>query len=520
MAESQLASGIEPQSLRINQQRSWTCLVLYLLALLASISTWFLAIRAPLWPDETGAYWMISDGVSKIWPHKSILFPAYDYILWSWTKLFGTSEVALRSLSILATLAAAWLLYLAARKLFDRELALIAVIIFCLDPITIFEAVDVRPYTFAVLAVCLAIYLLLRLRNSRSLLLAAAFGLAAALILYFHLLFGTILPALLIAFFILKASDRKSLRRQLAVALATFTVASLPLIPIVLYLFRTSSARVYEKAPKLITLLATLAPRWMPIVLIAVALLALVIAALRTRTAAPKKPPSTRDFQTILIAALLGLVPVLILYGVSVGTSIHCFAFRHRLEAIPGIALCWTWLVARFRPPMLRRTFVFFLVALTVFSYWSSPAARKHGFSWKQALQVTEQNAAPHNAPVLICSTSVETNYFPIPLRTAKTSRYYAQLSYYKLTVPVVPLPRKLDAQSIQIATPFLQQAAKNRQRFFADGYIPSYSTLQWLTAHAAPNFNVRQLGNFDGYKVLEFTPRANTSPPAAPQKP
>src|ERR1700677_2179284 len=58
--------------------------LIYPLALLASISIWFLAIRAPLWLDETLAYWQISGGFGKIWS-RSALMPSsigYLYTLW------------------------------------------------------------------------------------------------------------------------------------------------------------------------------------------------------------------------------------------------------------------------------------------------------------------------------------------------------------------------------------------------------------------------------------------------------
>ena len=97
---------------------------IYSLALFVSISTWFIAIRAPLWIDETGSYWQISKGFSEILPRQgSLSFPAYSYILWLSTKIIGTSEIGLRVPSILAMLGAVYLLYLAARELFERDIA-------------------------------------------------------------------------------------------------------------------------------------------------------------------------------------------------------------------------------------------------------------------------------------------------------------------------------------------------------------------------------------------------------------
>ena len=95
---------------------------LYAVALAVSISTWFLAIRAPLWLDETVSFFIIRGGFSEIisrqgWPG----VPAYPYILWLWVKAVGTGEVALRISSVLAMLGAVYLLYRSARELFEGD---------------------------------------------------------------------------------------------------------------------------------------------------------------------------------------------------------------------------------------------------------------------------------------------------------------------------------------------------------------------------------------------------------------
>src|SRR5271166_4080422 len=87
-------------------------------ALAVSISVWFIAIRAPLWLDETISFWQINAGFAGISSRQGLSFPAYSYILWLWTRAIGSGEITLRLLSILAMLGAVYLLYLAARALF------------------------------------------------------------------------------------------------------------------------------------------------------------------------------------------------------------------------------------------------------------------------------------------------------------------------------------------------------------------------------------------------------------------
>jgi len=43
---------------------------IYVVALVASICMWFLAIRAPLWLDETSSFWQISAGFWQIFSRR------------------------------------------------------------------------------------------------------------------------------------------------------------------------------------------------------------------------------------------------------------------------------------------------------------------------------------------------------------------------------------------------------------------------------------------------------------------
>src|ERR1035438_9165669 len=290
----------------------YVAFAIYTLALAASISTWFIALRAPLWVDETGGYWQIVAGFSEIWPRHFLTLssPEYACILWLSTKLIGTSEIALRVPSLLAMLGAVYVLYLAARELFERDIALIAVLVFCLNPVVAFEAIDARPYAFAVLVSNAAILILFRLRRNNSNWLAALFGIAAACIVWFQFLYIDILPALLLCFFAIKQCDRKTFWKQFAIALTAFTLTFLPVIPLMLFLFRTSKTHVVEVTPNLQNLLWTLAPGWLLIVFCACGFIAFL-----DHAAGPRHDSSNR-FETwrLLLCASLALIPILILY--------------------------------------------------------------------------------------------------------------------------------------------------------------------------------------------------------------
>jgi hypothetical protein len=90
------------------------------------------------------------------------------------------------------------------------------------------------------------------------------------------------------------------------------------------------------------------------------------------------------------------------------------------------------------------------------------------------------------------------------------------QLSYYKLSVPVVPHPRSLNDQAMRVGSRFMQHAVYHHERFLAMAFVRSYETLDWLARNSIATDYVHELGVFDGVEVLEFVPRGAsiTSPP------
>jgi hypothetical protein len=475
---------------------------IYALAVAVSVSVWFVAIRAPLWLDETHSFFVIKAGFSKIysrmaWP----IVPVYPYILWLGSKALGTSEIALRIPSILAMLGAVCLLYRAAHELFDRDIAVIATVVFCLHPIVIFAAIDVRPYAFAALAINASILVLVHLRHNNSNWLAALFGVLAAGIGHLQFLFTVILPALAICFVAVKNGDRKALWRQGSIALAAFTLVFLPVIPVLQAMFHTRGTHVFDDAPKWADLWWTLAPEWLAYIFVGTVL----VAAATRRLDLQKR----FDGWCTLLCALSAFIPILILYGVSVETSIHVFVPRYRLVAVPGTALCWAWLVNRIDSRALRSLFCVVVVASVAYPYFNSPVARLHGYTWKYALESAEKSASVDSAPVLICSDFPEADVEPIPVGAAvKDSGLFAPLTYYGLSVPVVGLPRALNGDAMGIVSTFLQAPARRQQRFLAMGFVASYETLHFIESIASRTHNERVLGTFDGIVVLEFTPR------------
>jgi hypothetical protein len=205
-------------------------------------------------------------------------------------------------------------------------------------------------------------------------------------------------------------------------------------------------------------------------------------------------------------------VPLLILYGLSVGTSIHVFVPRYRLVAVPGIALCWGLVASWMNSRTLRLLFCAALVVVAACVCFTAPSFHHHMYSWKNALAFVEKNASVDNAPVLICSDIPEADHMRMPVGAAiEKTGILPPLSYYKLTVAVAPLPRTLNEEAVRAGSVFLQQQAE--RRFLAMAFVESYGTLDWLAEAAGASHTVHELGVFDGVKVLEFIPGTPPDP-------
>src|SRR5436190_6074761 len=153
--------------------------------------------------------------------------PLYYMLAWLWSKLFGTGEVGLRSLSALIGTLTVPAAYLAARELASRRAGLIAAAFVAVNPYLIWYSQEARAYALYVLVSAGALYLFARaLRNPtpRSLALWALASVVSVCSYYFAIFL--IVPEGLW----LLHSTRP--RRAAIAAVAATAVAGLALVPL------------------------------------------------------------------------------------------------------------------------------------------------------------------------------------------------------------------------------------------------------------------------------------------------
>lgn len=94
--------------------------------------------------------------------------PLYFWLLKGWTSIFGVSELAFRSLSVVFALCALTGGYMLVRSLFTKNAALIATTIAALSPLLLRFADEARMYTLITAIVLWATWLLVRLQKQPS----------------------------------------------------------------------------------------------------------------------------------------------------------------------------------------------------------------------------------------------------------------------------------------------------------------------------------------------------------------
>jgi hypothetical protein len=117
-----------------------------------------------LWLDETFSAWFSSKSLHRLWNEVPLYEshpPFYCTLLMGWSALFGTTEVGLRSLSVLASVATILLIAVSGRILragpLGDKVSLLAAFFFAINAGNINYAQQARPYALETLTASIAV---------------------------------------------------------------------------------------------------------------------------------------------------------------------------------------------------------------------------------------------------------------------------------------------------------------------------------------------------------------------------
>lgn len=141
-----------------------------------------------IWFDEAFGAYMLNFSFADIFRFTALDVhpPLYYWLLKVWSMVFGTGDVALRSMSVFFAVAALIVGYLLLRKIFGSKTALVSLPFVALSPILIRYAQEARMYTFIVFVGLAATYVLYVLRQRPSKKLWVLYGLLVAIGMWTH----------------------------------------------------------------------------------------------------------------------------------------------------------------------------------------------------------------------------------------------------------------------------------------------------------------------------------------------
>jgi mannosyltransferase len=198
----------------------------------------FLYTRSEMWLDEA-----LSVNVARL-PlgdlHEALKHdgapPLYYLLLHVWTGVFGTGNVAARSLSGLCMAGAVAATWFAARRFAGTTVAWTAVVIMALNPYSIRYATEARMYALELLLVACGTVALQRSLEAPTLGRLAVFAVLVGLLVYtqYWAFYLVLVVGMLLVWLAWRGSQRNAARRSL-IALAVGVATFLPWVPTFLY---------------------------------------------------------------------------------------------------------------------------------------------------------------------------------------------------------------------------------------------------------------------------------------------
>jgi mannosyltransferase len=213
-----------------------------------------------LWRDEVDAMRFATaplDEVLSNFTRQGWNGPLYFLILRGWIALTGTSEYAMRFLSLFFGVLCVPLVYALGRRLFNPQTGLFAALLVSASPYLTWYSQEVKMYTLVPLLALLAIYALRRAVEGDGWYWWGVQIIATGLAVYTHIIAALLIPVQVLIYF---AWWPKARRRWLGalISLACFTLPYLPLagwqIPL---LFQDGAGQVFQSPDQIVpTLLA------------------------------------------------------------------------------------------------------------------------------------------------------------------------------------------------------------------------------------------------------------------------
>jgi len=373
------------------------------------------------WVDEgkllevvrTGAQGIVADFASTGRP------PVYVWLAYAWTAIFGTSEVATRSLSALFSITSLPLIYLIGAELFGKRVGLLAMFLMAVSELQISQAQNFRYYSLMVLLTLVSYFVYWQALRSGN---AWRFGVLALvnLLLFYTHYFGVFVFVAQSLHFVLQSRRYRALwvpwlLSQAAIYAGPAIQLALPFVQRTVIEGGGAPGPAWIVKPRLIELAWTLRHYTLPdaykISFVPAALLlagGLLLASVwRGRAALSRALGETlTEARELLSNRSQGLLllcwflcPIVLPFILSLVLK-PMYITRYTLGASPAFYLliaCILWSGRRLLPTLLAVSVIAVLVGPGLQQYYVQP----YNEQWREAVSYVAANAQPDDSVVI-----------------------------------------------------------------------------------------------------------------------
>jgi hypothetical protein len=455
-------------------------------------------IASSLWLDELGTSWITSSTLSEAinrslsWHGQSVL---YMIVSWLFQAVAGSSEVALRTPSLIAYLLAVVLLYRIGKRLLDAEAGMIALVPFVAA--TSNAACDARPYALALLASLGAAWFLIEWLDSGGLSKGILYALLSAMTVYFHFLFALMwVPHLLYALSRMRGGSPVTAPQLASISLLTSALVG-PMVPQLLAL-RGSPLGTYR--PPFLALFQKIAPEYLAVAILTGALVSILW--LRTVSYSPSVIRQS-DRWFILSWALF---PQLFLFAVSWVFPTKVFIPRYWSSAAPGLGFLIAWVIRDIEPARARASITLAMAASAfILDGGVGLKVRHNSENWRDAMAAVRATAAT-DTPVLLRSGFIEGGDRKFFLDPRNAAINLIPLTRYPGAGLIIPLGYSPDEPTLRDLDTTIRTRLLETQRFLLVSKVEQSGFGEWLEGRLySAGFKSRSLGDFGTVSVMAF---------------
>lgn len=468
------------------------------------VRLWLMPLGSSFWLDEMVTVFVVHNGAGhaslKIAPQVSESI--YYVVAGAFARIFGSSEIAYRGVSVLAMGATLYFVFRLAMRLINPQAGWFAVVA-CLALRGIdYQASDARPYAFGTCVAACSLWLLVRWLDSGRFWDGLYFVAVASLLWRIHLIYWPFY-AIYVGYTIsrlLRGETRVGMR-QAVLFFALMVVFLVPVATSALALYDQAGAHVVAAAPSFRDLINALklglvAGTW-------------TIAFVLVRWQRwPQNERSAGSRSALLLVVGWWLCQPLCLFAFSWITGNSVFVPRYLFIALPGAALMATMAAAPFLPLALWRpvSLVLGVGVLVVLGQWSRVWPVHQNSDWRGAAAGIQRLGIPE-LPVICPSPFIEARApawspsYPLP------GFLYAHLSVYPISGRIYPFPFDTSPEAESYAAQLTRETLAGSKRFLIYGWNQNvWFWRDWFAARPElSGWSQRRLGAFGDVEAILF---------------